>query len=376
MLGCIFLAMTALPAGHTAHADVTKELVYIGTYTGKGSEGIYVSELDTKTGQLSEPRLAAKVTSPSFLAVHPSQKYLYAVSEVGTTDGKKGGGVTAFAINRSTGDLTKLNAQLSGGGAPCYIAVDRSGKCVMVANYSGGSVTSLPINEDGSVGSPVSLIQHQGSRVNKQRQEAAHAHSINVDAGNKYAFAADLGMDEIRVYQLDAEKASLKPHISVKTPVGGGPRHFAFHPNGKFAYCNNELTSSVNAFAYNAEHGDLKLLGTTTTLPASSNQVNNNSTAEVRVHPSGKFLYVSNRGHDSIALFQIQVDGTLVPAGHVSTQGKTPRNFGLNDDFLLAANQDSNSIVAYRIDPKTGGLTPTHSTVKVSMPVCVVFVKR
>lgn len=369
-LTCLLIGW--IPLMTTTHAQDAKQFIYFGTYTGKGSEGIYLAELDSKLGTLSTPKLAANVVNPSFLALHPTKRYLYAVSEVETTDGKKGGGVTAFARDPDTGLLTKLNSQLTGGGAPCHICVDKTGQCVLVANYSGGSVTSLPIHADGSVGEAVSLIKHTGSSVNKQRQEAAHAHSINVDPTNKFAVVADLGTDEIRLYDLDPANAQLKPHGIVKTPAGGGPRHLAFHPQGPFAYTNNEMTSSVTCLGYDAKKGNFQVLNTLSTLPEKSTV--DNSTAEIRVHPSGKFLYVSNRGHNSIAIFQIKDDGSLLAQGHVSTQGKTPRNFGINNDFLIAANQDSGNVVVFRIDQSHGGLTPTGSSVQVSMPVCVVFV--
>jgi 6-phosphogluconolactonase len=348
--------------------------VYFGTYTGKGSEGIYASQLDEK-GKLTEPKLVAKVTSPSFLAIHPSRNYLYAVSEVNTSEGKKGGGVTAYQINRSNGELTKINAQQTGGDHPCHVSIDPSGKCVMIANYSGGNIGSLPIKEDGSLGEMASLIQHTGKSVDKRRQEAPHAHSINPDAAGKYAFAADLGTDEIRGYTIDTTTAKLTPHHIVKVPAGGGPRHFTFHPNGKFAYTNNEMTSSVSCFTYDAATGTLTPLGNpVSTLP--DDFKGNNSTAEIRCHASGKFLYVSNRGHNSIAQFNINSNGTITPARQTSTEGKTPRNFGLVGKFLLAANQDTSNVVVFEIDAETGKLVPTGSSVKVGNPVCVVGVRR
>lgn len=354
--------------------DPNSQRIYFGTYTARGSEGIYVAELEDSTGKLSEPRLAAKVTNPSFLALHPNKKWLYAVSEVETTEGKKGGGVTAFRVNDADGTLTKINSQLTGGGAPCHLSLDKTGRCVMVANYSGGSVNALPIKEDGSLGEAASFVKHTGKSINKQRQEAPHAHSINVSPDNRFAFAADLGTDEIRIYQLDVAKAKLTPHQAVRTPAGGGPRHFAFHPNGRFAFANNEMTSSVTTYKYDeasfdATTGMLTKLETASTLPAGFK--GENSTAEVKTHPNGKFVYVSNRGHNSIAIFSVEDDGTLVPKGHTSTQGKTPRNFNLCGRYLLAANQDTGTVVVFLIDEKTGTLTPTGSSIKVPMPVCV-----
>lgn len=368
LLSTFLLTLIAMPVA----ADDALPWVYFGTYTGRGSEGIYVSQLDTKTGQLSAPQLAAKVASPSFLAVHPGRKFLYAVSEVETTAGKKGGGVTAYQIDAATGKLTKINAQVSGGGAPCHVSVDPSGKVCLVANYSGGSVTSFPIHSDGSLGEAASFIKHEGKSVDKQRQEAPHAHSINCDLAGAFAFAADLGIDELRSYQIDATTGKITPFHITKTPPGGGPRHFAFHPNGKWAYTNLEMTSSVTALTYDG-HGKLTVGQTLSTLPEPTP---GNSTAETRVHPSGKFVYVSNRGHNSIACFAVKEDGSLEAKGHTSTGGKTPRNFGLLGDYLLAANQDSGNVVVFRIDAATGDLTPTGSEVKVSMPVCVVGVAK
>lgn len=369
-IALVSILTLAASVGHPA--ETNSQRVYFGTYTGQGSEGIYVADQDLATGKLSTPRLAAKVTNPSFLAVHPNRQYLYAVSEVDTTEGKKGGGVTAFKIDQATGALSKLNSQLSGGAGPCHLSVDRGGKCVLVANYSGGSVACLPIQPDGSLGAATSFIQHSGSSVDKSRQEGPHAHSINVDSGNRFTFAADLGLDEIRIYQLDAGKGVLTPHGLVKTPSGGGPRHFAFHPNGRFAYANNEMGSSVTVYGYDADKGTLTVIDTVSTLPG---EVPGNSTAETRVHPSGKFVYVSNRGHNSIAVFQVNEDGRLTAKGHVPTGGKTPRNFGLDSQFLLAANQDSNNVVVFRINQETGELTSSGFSVQVSMPVCVVIVR-
>lgn len=352
--------------------DPTTQRIYFGTYTARGSEGIYVAELDS-TGKLSEPRLAAKVANPSFLALHPNNQWLYAVNEVETTEGKKEGGVSAFRINESDGTLSKINSQLTGGGAPCHLSIDKTGKCVMVANYSGGSVNALPLKEDGSLGEASSFVQHSGKSIDKQRQEGPHAHSINVSPDNRFAFAADLGTDEIRIYQLDVAQAKLTPHQVVHTLAGGGPRHFAFHPNGRFAFANNEMTSSVTTYGYDATTGTLTKLETVSTLPG---DFKGNSTAEVRVHPTGKFVYVSNRGHDSIAVFAVKENGTLEPLCHVGTGGKTPRNFNLCGNFLLAANQDTGNVVVFRIDEKTGSLTPTGLSIKVPMPVCVLPIPR
>ncbi len=352
--------------------------VYVGTYTRGESEGIYVSQLDLKTGKLSEPQLAAKSVNPSFVSIHPSRKFVYAVGEIDDFQGKKTGGVSAFAVNPQTGQLKLINQQSSGGTGPCHLVVDATGKNVLVANYGGGSVACLPVKEDGSLAKASSFHQHEGSSVNPQRQKGPHAHSINLDAGNRFAMAADLGLDKVLVYRFDAKKGSLTPNDppSVSVKPGGGPRHFAFHPNGKFAFTNSEITLALTAFRYDAKAGTLKELQTLSTLPKGT-ATKGLSTAEVRVHPNGRFVYVSNRGHDTIAIFKFnQKNGKLKAAGHVSTGGKTPRNFNLDPSgrFALAANQDTHNVVVFRVNQKTGQLTPTGSEIKVFNPVCIRFI--
>lgn len=368
-----FTLLLTLLLAPLAQAETTR--LYVGTYTGKESKGIYTLTLDLATGQLSQPRLAAETTSPGFLAVHPSNKFLYAVNEIANFNGQKTGSVTAFLIDPADGTLTRLNAQPSAGAGPCHISLDKAGKFALVANYGGGSVAVLPIAADGSLQPPTSSIQHTGSSVNPQRQKQPHAHSINLDKRNEYAFAADLGIDKILIYKFDANTGKLTPNDPPHATLspGSGPRHFAFHPDGRFAYANNELTSSVTAFAYDPANGDLNEIHTVSTLPQA---VKGNSTAEIVVHPSGRFLYVSNRGHDSIAILSIDEEtGRLTPTGHHPTGGKTPRNFNIDPTgaFLLAANQSSNSLSAFRIDPATGALTPALATVSIPSPVCVRF---
>ena len=371
-----FIALTSSVTGCQAADAPGKLRVYFGTYTGKESKGIYVSEMDLKSGTLTEPQLAAETVNPAFLAVHPTKKYLYCVGEISEFEGKKTGAVSAFAIDAATGLLAPLNKQSSVGTGPCHLVVDATGKAVLVANYGGGSVASLPIAADGKLGAAASAIQHQGSSVNKGRQEAPHAHSINLDKANRFAFCADLGLDQILIYKFDAAAATLAPNdppYGVVAP-GSGPRHFAFHPSGKFAYVCNEMTSGITAFNYNATAGAIEEIHTLSTLPE---PVKGNSTAEVQVHPSGKFVYVSNRGHDSLAIFTIdQVTGKLTAAGHQKTGGKTPRNFGIDPtgQFILAANQSTHDVFVFRIDQATGQLTATGQSVKVGSPVCVKFV--
>jgi 6-phosphogluconolactonase len=359
-------------------ASATTFRVYIGTYTGAQSRGIYHSTLDVNTGELTPPQLAATVTSPSFVAIHPNRKFLYAVGEISDFQGQKSGAVSAFAIDSASGNLTRLNEQSSFGTGPCHLVVDRAGTNVLVANYGGGSVAVLPIDPaSGKLAKHSSAIQHAGSGSNPQRQEAPHAHSINLDAANRFAFAADLGLDKVLIYRFDAAKGTLTPNDppSAALSPGSGPRHFAFHPSGKFAFVNNELTSSVTSFRYDSEKGTLTEIQTLSTLPVDFK--GGNSTAETVAHPSGRFVYVSNRGHDSVAIFKVDAEtGKLTAAGHCSTGGQTPRNFNVDPTgrLLIAANQSSNNLVVFRVDATTGQLTPTGSKIEVGSPVCVRFV--
>jgi len=376
-----FFAARPQAQAEAAKKAVTPEKlwVYVGTYTGKDSKGIYRFDFDLATGKLSGQKLVAPITSPSFLAIHPNHRFLYAVNEVGNFKGQSSGAVTAFAIDRNTGNLKMLNQQSSGGDGPCHIVVDGKGKHVLVANYGGGSATVLPIQPDGRLGKATAFVQHTGSSVNKDRQKEAHAHSINLDPANHFAFVADLGLDKVMVYRYDADKGTLKandPPAGVVAP-GSGPRHFAFHPNGHYAYVINELKSTVTAFRYDAENGVLKAMQTLSALPDGFK--GDSWTAEVQVHPSGKFLYGSNRGHDSIAIFSIDAKtGKLTVVGHQAKDIKTPRNFAIDPTgaYLLVGNQDSNSIVVFRIDAKTGELKPTGPVVKAPMPVCLKFIPR
>ncbi|HEU4751893.1 MAG TPA: lactonase family protein, partial [Armatimonadota bacterium] len=318
----------------------------------------------------------AETPNPSFVAIHPNHRFLYAANEVGSYGGQKTGSVTAFAIDPATGALTKLNDRSSHGDGPCFVSVDHRGRDVLVANYGAGSVAALPIGADGRLGEATAAIQHHGSSVDPQRQEGPHAHSINVAPDNRFAFAADLGLDKILIYRFDAARGTLTPNepAFAKVAPGSGPRHFAFHPNGRHAYVINEMKSTVTAFDYDPKRGALAEIQTLSTLPADFH--GGSSCAEVQVHPSGKFLYGSNRGHNSIAMFRIDpATGKLTAIGHEPTGGKTPRNFGIDPTgkYLLAANQDSDSLVVFRIDPESGRLTPTGSRVEVPMPVCVRF---
>jgi 6-phosphogluconolactonase len=371
--------LTVAGSGVAAQAASNNEfLVYIGTYTGAKSKGIYVSRLDTSTGKLSSPELAAETVSPSFLAIHPNRRFLYAVGEIGNFGGKKSGAVSSFSIDPATGKLALLNQQASGGDGPCHLVVDSTGKNVLVANYGGGSISALPIKADGSLAESTAFIQHQGSGATP-RQSAPHAHSINLDSGNRFAAVADLGLDKVLIYRFDPAKGTLTPNDppSASVKPGAGPRHFAFHPKSAHAYVINEIQCTMTAFSYDPQRGELKEIQTISTLPPQETVKSGYSTAEVQVHPSGKFLYGSNRGHDTIVAYAIdEKTGRLTYVENESTQGKTPRNFGIDPTgtFLLAENQGSGTIVVFRIDPATGQLNATGNSIEVPSPVCVKFV--
>jgi 6-phosphogluconolactonase len=382
----LLIGSVALALVHTSGASAddrpaaAKYRVYVGTYTNGNStsRGIYQFELDTVSGELTARGLACESVNPSFLAVHPSRRFLYAVGEVAEFGGEKTGAVSAFTIDAASGSLSLLNQQSSRGQGPCYVTVDRAGKNALVANYGSGSVACLPIGGDGRLAPASSFVQHHGASVDPQRQKEPHAHSINLDLANRFAVAADLGLDKLLVYRFDTGQGTLSPNDPPFTQVaqGSGPRHFAFHPAGRHAYVINEILCTVTAFDYDSERGVLGEIQTVSTLPGIP-VAKGYSTAEVQVHPSGRFLYGSNRGHDTIAIFAIDAaTGRLQPSGHQSTGGKTPRNFGIDPTgrFLLAANQDSGTVVVFRIDPQSGQLQPTGQKVEVPKAVCVKFV--
>jgi 6-phosphogluconolactonase len=347
---------------------------YIGTYTRQGSEGIYTTVLDPATGALSAPVLAGKAQNPSFVAVHPNKRFLYAVGEGArpNTSGEKG--AVAFSIDPRSGKLTELNQRDVGGRGPCHLIVDPAGTRLIVANYSSGSVAVFPVGADGRLGARSQLIQHEGSGPNEKRQKGPHAHGVTLDATGRYAFICDLGIDKVMVYRLSTDNATLSPAVppSASTPPGGGPRHAAFAPDGRHLFVINELDSTVTTYRWDATAGALEQLGTVSTLPLDFE--GRNTTAEIAVHPSGRFVYGSNRGHDSIAVFTRDADsGKLERVQLQPCGGKTPRCFTLDPSgrFLLVANQASNNIVVYRINTGTGRLTPTGNEISVSMPVCV-----
>ena len=372
--------LASLIAAAPAAAQNGKYLFYVGTYTenGSSSKGIYAYRYDAATQEITSLGLATETTSPSWVAIHPNGRFLYAVNEIQNYKGPNSGGVSAFSIDRATGKLTFLNEVASRGADPCYITVDPSGKYVLVANYTGGSIASFPIAADGKLGEASAFVQHAGHGLNPKRQEAAHAHSIDLSPDEHFAFVDDLGLDELLVYKFDKNKGSLKPNNPpfAKLDAGAGPRHFALHPSGQYAYVISELASTVTAFAVASKAGTVNRLQTISTLPDGFKGENDD--AEIEVHPSGKFLYASNRGHDSITVFSIDPDkGTLALVEHASTLGKEPRNFAIDPTgtLLFAENQNSNNIVVFRIDQKTGKLTATGKTLEVGQPVCIKFLK-
>ncbi len=369
-----WLALISLSLAVTLQAE--KFRVFVGTYTGPRSEGIYAFQFDTDTGAVQPLGLAAPSVHPSFLALSPDQRFLYAVNETGKWKDQAGGYLTSFAIPAQGVALKELNQQSSGGDSPCHVTVDPSGKVVLAANYGGGSVVALRRQPDGTLTPASSLIQHTGSSVNPQRQQEPHAHSVNVSADGRFAYVADLGVDQVLVYRLDPAQGTLIPNepAAVKLAPGSGPRHFAWAPDGTYAWVINELLSTLTTFSVDPVTGALTEVQTVSTLPADFS--GSNSTAQVCVHPNGKFVYGSNRGDNSIVVLAVGPVGKLSWVERVSTQGKTPRNFNLDPTgrFLWAANQDSDSIVVFRVDPQSGRLTPSGTTLSVGSPVCVVFV--
>lgn len=355
-----------------------ESLVFFGTYTRGDSKGIYAYRFDDATGKLTSVGLVAETPNPSFLTIHPNRRFLYAVNELDRYNGQPGGSVSAFAIDAASGKLKALNTVATKGSAPCALLVDKTGKNLLVANYGSGSVAVFPIKADGSLAESSSFVQHSGNSVHA-RQRGPHAHSVNLSKDNKFAIFSDLGMDEVVVYRFDASKSTITPNNPpfVKVKAGSGPRHFALHPKKPFAYGINELGSTVTTYKWAPKTGELTVVDYASTLP--SDFSGNSTTAEIEVHPSGKFVYGSNRGHDSIAVFSIdQTKGTVTRVENTSTQGRTPRNFTIDPSgrFLLAANQDTGNVVVFKIDPATGKLSPAGTDAKVPFPVCITFLGK
>lgn len=360
-------------------------LVFIGTYTepilfgtgiilqGKG-EGIYVYRLDISSGSMKLCSIGQAGPNPSYLTFDPSHRFMYVVNEIKEFNGASTGAVSAFSVDLANGTLRFLNRQPSHGTDPCYLTVDKTGMYVLVANFMSGSVCVLPIQKDGSLGSPTDVIQHRGSSVDPIRQTSPHPHAVTLDASGHYAFVPDLGLDRVMIYRFDPHCGKLAPNNEpwIEVLAGSGPRQLIFHSNGKYAYLINELSSTVITFRYDKQQGRLKKIQTISTLPDDFKGAN--TCAELQISPSGKFLYGSNRGHDSIVTYAIdQMDGTLSYVGNKSTGGKSPRHFIVDPDgaVLLVANQDTDSVITFRLDSTSGELSATRHNTHVPTPVCV-----
>ena len=349
-------------------------MIYIGTYTSGKSEGIYGYQFDPQSGALTRVN-SIKSTNPSFLAIDRSKRYLYAVNEVGEYLGKPSGGVSAYVIERPNLNLRLLNEQATQGADPCHLSVDSKRKVLLVANYTGGNVSVLPIRPDGTLGMVMDVKQHEGSGP-KEQQKGPHAHCIMLDRNERYAFASDLGIDKVMIYRFDRATGKLRPAQQpfAELKSGAGPRHLTFHPNGKYFYVIDELDSTMTVFGYDERNGTLTHIDTVSTLP--SDFSGTSYCADVHVSQSGKFLYGSNRGHNSIVVFEIDPrTGKLKLVQHISTAGDWPRNFTIDPSgaFLLVANQRSDNVVTFSIDPGTGQLKPTGHNESIPSPVCLRF---
>ncbi|PTY03256.1 6-phosphogluconolactonase [Opitutaceae bacterium EW11] len=351
--------------------------VYVGTFPSPQSKGIYSFQFDPATGKASPKAAVLRVEAdrPGYLALHPNGRILYSLSASSEYQGKPSGSLTAYSI-RPDGSLEPLGTQATGGAGPCYLDIDPTGRCALVAAYNGGNISALPIAPDGRLGEVASFIQHTGSSVNPERQTHAYAHWIEADPTNHRALVCDLGLDKVLVYRLDVATAKLTANEppSASVAPGSGPRHLAFHPSGKWAYVINEMGNTVDAFDYDSKTGALHPLQTVSTLPEGFEGANTG--AEIAVHPNGHYVYASNRGDNSVVVFRIDpASGKLAFLQRQSTGGKTPRFFALDPTghWLLVANQDSQSIVVLHLDPETGKLSPTNQRVEVGAPTCLVF---
>jgi 6-phosphogluconolactonase len=349
--------------------------VYVGTYAKGDEESVFVRALDEETGALNPVSAVTGIARPSFLDLGPGGRTLYAVSEI---EEEPGGALSAYRVSDDGAELTLLNRQPTGARGPCHVRIEREGRYALVANYAGGAVTVFPIAEDGSLKERSELIHHTGSSVNPDRQTEAHPHSCNLDPSEGLILVPDLGMDRIVLYRLDRASGELESNSVPWAPArpGAGPRHLDFHPSGRWVYVCNELDSTITAYQYDAEGGSLEEKQSLSTLP--DRYEGESTTADIHVHPKGGFVYVSNRGHNSLAGFAIDQDGKLEAIGHTSTGGEIPRNFSIHPDgnLVLAANQRTNNVVGFRFEAATGGLTPTGAVTSLPSPVCLKFQRR
>ncbi len=354
-------------------ASAEKIPVWIGMSAPRFGEpeGIYRTMLNTETGALEKPELAAEIEAPQFLAMGPDDKRLYAVCRL--PDGE--GGVAVFEVGEDGKSLRLLNTQPTGDGESCHLAIDSSGRCLFTAQYGTGSVCAFPLKEDGTIGTRTAHVRHTGSGPNRQRQEGPHPHYVTPDPTNTFLMVPDLGADQVVIYKTDLASGRIEPHGAGRSPPGAGPRHMKFHPDGKFAYVLNELDLSVTAYKYDDKAGTLTEIQTISTLPTELREVPS-SGSEIRMHPSGKFLYTANRGHDSLAAFKVDPEsGKLAFIELESIRGCHPRNFNVDPtgNFAIVAGRDTNTLSAFGINADTGGLVYAGSVVNSPSPICVEF---
>jgi 6-phosphogluconolactonase len=377
MLKLLFLLFPFLLI-YACSAPGSGTLVYVGTYTGDGSDGIYAYRFDANTGDLKPIGLVAKTDNPSFLTIDSAGRFLYAVNEVDSFQNQASGAVSVFEIDRESGMLKFLQQISSLGAAPAHLSLDKRGRYLLVANYNGGNVAVFPIGPDGMLGPHTALIQDSGSGPNPERQTGPHAHFVQTTNDNKFVMTADLGTDQVLINRFDATKGTLRPADSgfVKLDPGSGPRHLAFAPSGKFVYVLNELTSTITAFSYDSESGAMHAEQSLSTLPKGF--TGQNTTAEIAVDAKGRFLYASNRGDNSIAVFGIDsIDGGLTFIERTPSGGASPRNFEIDPSgqWLFAANQGSGNMVVFRIDQASGRLIRPSLPIQLGSPVCIRFLK-
>lgn len=360
-----------------AEAQSKKEILYVGTFSVRGSQGIYAYTFDRAKQKLIPLQTVPSLESPTFLAIHPTKKYLYSVNRGKANIADQGGSVSAYGIDGATGRLSGLNHKSSYGDGPCYVSIDNTGRYLAIAHYNEGNLTILSLFKDGQIGGVSDAKKYSGNSVNPERQESSHVHAAVFSHDNKFLYVTDLGSDKIYIYGFDENAGTLQSTETLEATVapGAGPRHITFHPTGDFLYLAEELTSTVAVYAVDKETGSLTVLqDTVRSLP--DNFSEQNSSADIHTAVSGKFLYMSNRGADIISIFEIGADGKITARGYQSTGGKTPRNFLIDPqgEYLFAANQDSDTINIFRIDSKSGKLTPVGKPVSVPSPVCLKLV--
>lgn len=374
-IACVLGLFTLAASGETAArvATLTERVVYIGTYTGETSQGIYAFRFDDSSGGLTPLGLVAETPSPSFLTASTNGRFVFAVNELQTFGGAASGSVTSFAVDPATAKLTEISVQPSRGAGPCHLALDRTGRYLAVANYGGGNFALFPVGADGRLQPAARVVAGEGSEPGASKPLG---HAVGFDANNRFLVAADKGLNKMLVYRFDVSKGELTPNEppAAGLPTGWGPRHFAFHPNGQWLFTISEQAATITSFLWDQKSGSLTAVGNVPTRPEG---VTTGSTAEIAVHPSGRFVYGSNRGHDSIAVFSVGLEGALTLVEHELTRGQTPRNFALDPTgrWLIAANQRSGTLAVFSIDQTTGALSPVGPLATVGSPVSILFME-